>query len=220
MSAGLLTLAIEASTYTGSVSVTRGTELLAEAQVAMRGRDEERLMPAVADVLARTGVRGADVERIVCGAGPGSFTSLRIAAAIAKGLAMAWRRPLVPMSSLGFLVASLERAPEAGPVLAVIDALRDERYVAECTLGAGGEVLRVGEARVVPAAAVPAMGMRTVGEGCELEAAPRAAAIVRLQAVLQGARSADLAAWEPQYGRLAEAQARWEAEHGRALTHG
>lgn len=220
MSAGLLTLAIEASTYTGSASVSRGTELLGHAEVAMRGREEERLMPAVAEVLERSRVRGTDVERIVCGAGPGSFTSLRIAAAIAKGLATAWRCPLVPVSSLGFLVASLEHPPEAGPVLAVMDALRDERYVAECTLGPGGEVLRVGEARVVPAAAVATMRLRTVGDGCELAAAPRASAITRLQAVLHDARSADLAAWEPQYGRLAEAQARWEAEHGRALAHG
>jgi tRNA threonylcarbamoyladenosine biosynthesis protein TsaB len=32
--------------------------------------------------------------------------------------------------------------------------------------------------------------------------------------------TADLATWEPNYGRLAEAQVKWEAAHGRALTAG
>lgn len=220
MTGGLLTLALEASTYTGSVSLSRGAELIASTEVAMRGREQERLMPAVAEVLRGGGVRGAEVERIVCGAGPGSFTSLRIAAAIAKGLATSWRRPLVPLSSLGFLVASATPPLAPGTVLAVMDALRDELYVAECAIGDHGRVLEVSDAGIVPAASLADDRMRTVGAGRRHEAAPRAAAIVRMQSLLTHARAADLEAWEPAYGRLAEAQVRWESAHGRALANG
>ena len=49
---------------------------------------------------------------------------------------------------------------------------------------------------------------------------PRAAALLALIGVRGGAeRIAQLDDWEPFYGRPAEAQARWEASHGRALPH-
>ena len=86
----MITLALDASTYAGDVAVLIESTVLAEAATAMKGATEERLMPAVADTLARAGVSVRDIDRVVCGAGPGSFTSLRIAGAIALV-------PLVPL---------------------------------------------------------------------------------------------------------------------------
>ena len=63
--------------------------------VAMRGEHEERLMPAVAELLSRGKVAVEQLDAVACGAGPGSFTSLRIAASIAKGLSVAREIPLV-----------------------------------------------------------------------------------------------------------------------------
>src|SRR5690242_13985621 len=94
------TLVIDASTYTGSVAVLDGDRVAAERTAAMRGADEERLMPAVAAALDEAGVAPRDLTRVVCGGGPGSFTSLRIAASIAKGIAVAWELPLLTVSSL------------------------------------------------------------------------------------------------------------------------
>jgi tRNA threonylcarbamoyladenosine biosynthesis protein TsaB len=82
-----LTLAIEASTYAASVALVNGERVLREMTVPMRDPKHEQLMPAVASTLGTTSVR--ELDAIVCGGGPGSFTSLRIAAAIAKGLAVA-----------------------------------------------------------------------------------------------------------------------------------
>ena len=62
-------------------------------------------MPAVADALREATVDPRQLDRIVCGAGPGSFTSLRIAGAIAKGLALSAGAPLHPVSSLLLVVA-------------------------------------------------------------------------------------------------------------------
>ena len=84
-------------------------------------------MPAVADTLARAKIDVTAIERVVCGAGPGSFTSLRIAGAIAKGIANGVGCPLFPIPSMALIVGGDQRAP--GRYLAAIDALRNEFYV-------------------------------------------------------------------------------------------
>ena len=218
----MITLVLEASTYAGSAAVIDGARVIAERDVAMRGREHEALMPAVAEVLSDARVGPGAVERVVCGAGPGSFTSLRIAAAIAKGIALAAVCPLVPISSLALIVASREPfAP--GRYLAAIDALRGEHYVALYEIGAEGELralgpeLRVASSEVLERAA--AHDAVAVGPGREGAAHvdPRASAAARLYDLLDVTPAADLAGWEPAYGRLAEAQVKWEATHGRSL---
>ncbi|HET9799312.1 MAG TPA: tRNA (adenosine(37)-N6)-threonylcarbamoyltransferase complex dimerization subunit type 1 TsaB [Gemmatimonadaceae bacterium] len=218
----MITLVLEASTYAGSVAVIDRARVVAERAVAMRGREHEALMPAVAAVLAEAKVSPGAIERVVCGAGPGSFTSLRIAGAIAKGLALAACCPLVPVSSLALVVASREPfAP--GRYLAAIDALRGEHYVGlfevgvEGNLRALGPELRVSSAEVLERAAEH--DAIAVGPGREGAAHvdPRAAAAARLADLLDASPAADLAGWEPAYGRLAEAQVKWEAAHGRSL---
>ena len=57
-------------------------------------------MPAVAECLGEAGVGRAEIARIVCGAGPGSFTSLRVAGSVAKGLAAGYGVELYAVSSL------------------------------------------------------------------------------------------------------------------------
>jgi tRNA threonylcarbamoyladenosine biosynthesis protein TsaB len=218
----VITLVLEASTYAGSAAVIDGARVVAERGVAMRGREHEALMPAVAAVLAEANVSPGSIERVVCGAGPGSFTSLRIAGAIAKGLALAAACPLVPVSSLALVVASREPfAP--GRYLAAIDALRGEHYVALFEVGVDGNLralgpeLRVSSADVLERAAEH--DAIAVGPGREGAAHvdPRAGAAARLADLLDTSPAADLAGWEPAYGRLAEAQVKWEAAHGRSL---
>jgi tRNA threonylcarbamoyladenosine biosynthesis protein TsaB len=218
----VITLVLEASTYAGSTAVIEGARVVAERAVAMRGREHEALMPAVADVLADAGVGPGAVERVVCGAGPGSFTSLRIAGAIAKGIALAAVCPLVPVSSLALVVVSREPFTP-GRYLAAIDALRGEHYVALFEIGASGVVRALGPELRVPSAEVldraAAHDAVAVGPGREGEAHvdPRASAAARLADLLDATPAADLAGWEPAYGRLAEAQVKWEAAHGRSL---
>jgi len=214
----LLTLAIDASTYAGSVCVLRGDRVLAEATTPMRGADEERLLPAVDDALRRAGVAVAAVRRVVCGAGPGSFTSLRIAASIAKGVAHGRGVPLFAVSSLALIVAGGIAPPAAGEYLAALDALRGESYVARCAVDDRGLVVQVGETRLVPTDELRAASVRVVGPAWPGEAAPHARGVARLGVSL--AAPVELVSWEPSYGRLAEAQVKWEAAHGRPLPRG
>jgi tRNA threonylcarbamoyladenosine biosynthesis protein TsaB len=214
----MITLAIDAATYAGSVALLEGPRLLAERAVAMRGREHEALMPAVAEVLAEQGLPPARLGRIVCGEGPGSFTSLRIAGGIAKGLALALGIPLVPVSSLALVVASQTTVPP-GRYLAAIDALRGEHYAELYEVSADGAIRLLAPTRLVPSASVPAVAAehsaRAVGPGQHDGAAPpRARGVARLASLLEATAAADLASWEPRYGRLAEAQVKWEAANG------
>lgn len=215
----MITLALDASTYAASVAVLRDGRRLVERSVAMKGAHEERLMPAVALVLDRAGVGVTELGRIVCGAGPGSFTSLRIAAAIAKGLASASGCALYAVPSLALVVASAERPP--GRYMAVLDALRGDRYVALYQVDSGGELTEVQAARVESADVISAIAQRAgavlVGAGERLSGEPAARGVLKLERLLSTRGPVDVAAWEPAYGRLAEAQVRWEATHGRPL---
>lgn len=221
--ARVITLVLEASTYAGSVALLLDGALVADRSVAMRGREHEALMPAVSAVLADAGYTVADVERVICGGGPGSFTSLRIAGGIAKGIALALGVPLVPVSSLALVVASVERR-EPGRYLAVQDALRGEHYAQAYVVAPDGRIEEAGAVTLVPsaalgeAAAIEGARLTGPGVGGAGESVPRAGSAAHLTNMIDAASPADLASWEPAYGRLAEAQVKWEATHGRPLA--
>jgi len=216
-----LTLALDASTYQGTVALLAAGRVVATSEVAMRGEREERLMPAIAAALGSAGATVGDVERVVIGGGPGSFTSLRIGAALAKGICVARQIPLAAMPSLALLVAGTGAVVADGRYLAILDAMRGDVYAAVIE-SVGGTVVSVSEARLVPRAAVPALAReqeaRIVGAGESLDAVPRARGLARLDASI--VQDVSLVAWEPAYGRLAEAQVKWETEHGRSLATG
>jgi tRNA threonylcarbamoyladenosine biosynthesis protein TsaB len=201
-------LALDASTYIGSVAVLKGQRVAAERTIAMRGKDEERLMPAIAEALESAGAVASDIGGVVCGAGPGSFTSLRIAASLAKGFAHARGIPLFAIPSMA--LAAVEAG--AGRWCLTMDALRGEVYVGAYEWD--GSILTT-------VAALPALiATRDVAKLASTynlvvrEASPHARASAPLVDGLVHDGAVDLAGWEPQYGRLAEAQVRWEAIHG------
>jgi len=201
-----VTLALDASTYRGTVAVLRGERVLAEGEAAMRGEHEERLMPLVARVLADAGLDVSGIDQVVCGEGPGRFTSLRIAGAIAKGVAMSRGIPLYGVSSLLLVAAAARPALPEGAYVCVADAIVHETSV-RMLRPAEFDAERAQERRIV--------GPNVAGVDIELWPHARGAAadLVRLS----GERPVALDAWEPAYGRLAEAQVKWEAAHGRAL---
>ena len=223
-----LVLALDAATATGTAALLLGEVVRAECEVAMRGEDEERLMPAVAGMMADAGVGVSDLAAIVCGEGPGSFTSLRIAASIAKGLSLSAGIPLYAVSSLALIVAGASRTLAPGRYLAALDAMRGDLFVSEVILHRSESVELVGGAVLMSAAAAAerarASGVPLVGPGGAIVERPRARGAGRVMGALPGAawgaEPVHLSAWEPAYGRLAEAQVKWEATHGRPLSGG
>lgn len=220
-------LALDASTGAASVAVLRGRDVLAERHATMRGADEEQLMPAVDAALRSVGVGVRALDAIVCGGGPGSFTSLRIAGAIAKGIATVTGVPLLAAPSLALAAVGAQQG--AGRWLVSLDAMRTERYAALVALEGDG-----GDARVV---GYEYLGVRAAGELPAIAAAHGARGIIDADRQPPAARGVsafglslrggavdaagaltlapvDLATWEPDYGRKAEAQVKWEALHG------
>jgi len=224
-----ITLAIEGSTYAGSVALLRDYEVIAERTLAdsgipsRSGRDE-RVLPSVAECLAEAGVAVTQITRVVCGAGPGSFTSLRISASVAKGIAVGVACPVYAVSSLLLSVASTPDAmKEDGLFLSVLPAMRAERFALLAEVQAGiiaakGDPFIVGEAELAETARQH--GARLVGPGQEINAAPHARGVATLLDQILASGPVPIETWEPDYGRLAEAQVKWEAAHGRPLGAG
>ncbi|MBO0661354.1 tRNA (adenosine(37)-N6)-threonylcarbamoyltransferase complex dimerization subunit type 1 TsaB [Jiella sp. MQZ9-1] len=108
--------------------------LLAAAEPEIGKGHAERLTGVIDSVLAEAGVAYGDLARIVVTTGPGSFTGVRVGVAAARGLALALAVPAIGVSTLDALAAcalggSKAQNP-AAPVLAVLDARRDEVYAA------------------------------------------------------------------------------------------
>jgi tRNA threonylcarbamoyladenosine biosynthesis protein TsaB len=220
------TIALEGSTYRGSVAVIRDARIVAERSLGGEAGSDagrgEALMPAVAESLKETGIKREEIARIVCGAGPGSFTSLRVAGSVGKGLAVGYGVDLFAVSSLLLTVTGAGPELPAGEYLSVLDAMRGEFYGARFTLRsdhtavetAGMELFTTDE---LTAISERETSTRIIGPGQSLDFHPRAGGIAPMLESIVAGGPVDLASWEPDYGRLAEAQVRWEAEHGRAL---
>jgi tRNA threonylcarbamoyladenosine biosynthesis protein TsaB len=229
-------LALETATDRASVAVGESAGDAVEESLSGARRHAGALLPMIDKALRRRGVTLAQLSGVLVSDGPGSFTGLRIGASVGKALARARELPLWTTPSLVVRAAGVAGT---GPtlVLAVSDALRGDLYATAVRFDAGrvrvelepgvwrpealaglnlAPDLLVGEA---PPAAAAVLVNRT---GLELigppDGAPHAARLIGLADMDGGIRRVDDAqAWEPVYGRPAEAQARWETAHGRPL---
>jgi tRNA threonylcarbamoyladenosine biosynthesis protein TsaB len=202
-------LAIDTATELCSVAVLHG-ERIVERTEAVGQKHSERALPLVDAVLTEAALRLADVDVFAFGAGPGSFTGLRIACGIVQGLAYACRRPVVGVGNLRALAAAaFAERPQAASALVAIDARMREAYC-----GVYRNDLEVSELRA-PALEAPATLAAIAREsgaalvaGDALVAFPEAwgaaAPAARLPAVRAGAAA---------MARLA----RLDAERGRAV---
>lgn len=217
-----LTLVLDAAAGSGTLALLRGETLLAERTVVMKSERDERYLPAIIALLDEAEVALQDCARIVCGAGPGSFTSLRVVGAAAKGLAMGAGIPLFAVPSLALIVAADDRTRERGSRwVATLDAMREERYIALLTVGTDGSIATYESLGLAPAAAIAGQAATLhatpIGPDEAIAAGPHARGAARALAMIASAGPVNLATWEPVYGRLAEAQVKWEAAQGRPL---
>ncbi len=102
-----LLLAFDTSGSLGSVCVARGDRILARGFLTRRGEHASHLVPRIRDTLRTAGVEMGDLDGVLVGEGPGSFTGVRVAAATAKGLTHALGVALWPVSSLAAGAASV-----------------------------------------------------------------------------------------------------------------
>lgn len=128
-------LGLDSATLTAGIAIVDDTRVLAEARHDQSGRTADLLVTLDA-TCKRAGVAPTELDAIAVGAGPGSFTGLRIGMATAKGIAFAADRPLWAVSSLAALamdgathLANEQLFPYLdGLVVAVLDARRGEVF--------------------------------------------------------------------------------------------
>ena len=99
--------------------------------------------------------------------------------------------------------------------------MRGERYAQLLRLTDAGTVVVEAEVSRLAVSEVPAacerLGARAIGPEEMLEAKPHARGALAVAGGWDSLPALSLEAWEPAYGRLAEAQVKWETTHGRAL---
>ena len=119
-------LAIESAALTASAAVYHDGVISADYTVTYQKTHSETLLPMVEEVMGMTGLTASDLDAVAVSAGPGSFTGLRIGAAMAKGIAFAADIPLIPVPTLD---AMAYRAYGSAYVIApIMDARRSQVY--------------------------------------------------------------------------------------------
>ncbi len=141
-------LAIEASAKTAGACVMSEGRVLAEYNINNGLTHSQTLMPMVAQVMEASGLKGEDLDVVAFTNGPGSFTGLRIGAATAKGLAMGWNKPVLPLPTLEAMACGAVEFE--GLVVPVMDARRHQVYTAVYR-SVGGGLTEVLSARAIAA---------------------------------------------------------------------
>ncbi|KAF1705621.1 tRNA (adenosine(37)-N6)-threonylcarbamoyltransferase complex dimerization subunit type 1 TsaB [Pseudoxanthomonas suwonensis] len=151
-------LAFETATEACSVALYLDGQVIERFGVAPR-RHAELALPWAQELLQEAGIARAQLDAIAVGRGPGAFTGVRLAIALAQGIALALERPLVPVSTLQVLAAG---AAADGPdrILAAIDARMGEVYVGAYERN-GGRLVALDREQVL----APAEVMLPAGEG-------------------------------------------------------
>ena len=115
-------LAIDTATRNLSLALHDGDQIVAELTWHSANYHTVELTQSIANVLTRNRIGPADLVAIAVAIGPGSFTGLRIGLAVAKGLSLAHRIPLVGIPTLDVVAAAV--GPEEFPLCAVLQAGR------------------------------------------------------------------------------------------------
>ncbi len=208
-----LVLGIDTSTATASVAVLDDDRVLALTHEHTRGSD---LLVMIDAACVGAAIGPHDLDAVAIGAGPGSFTGLRVGMATAKGIAFAAKCPLWAVSSLAALASGELADDPTGTVVAVLDARRGEVYAGAYRRD-GDALVAVCDERVLPPGELASLapGARYVGDAdaaypelAELAGAwgrtPSAADVARL--ALAGSRTDVLVTGTPAYIRRAEAE--------------
>lgn len=121
-------LAIDTASRALSIALGDGRGVsFAAHQLRSRGQ-AENLMPMIERGFRATGSTAADLTGLAVTVGPGTFTGLRIGLAAARAMRVALNIPLLGMTALEVLAADAARRFPDRPVLAALDARRDQVY--------------------------------------------------------------------------------------------
>ena len=121
-------LAFDSTAKTASVALLDDRRMVALFNIDNGLTQSELLLPMAEDLLKRCKIDFDDIDMVCCSEGPGSFTGVRIAVALVKGIALGRDLPCVGVSTLEALCANAEGL--SGIIVPVMDARRGQVYTA------------------------------------------------------------------------------------------
>ena len=127
-------LHLESATKVCSVSVSKGEQLIGLKETAEGNRHSQWMTTFIEELLAELSLGVKDLDAISVSEGPGSYTGLRVAYSVAKGMAYALNIPMIAVDTLQSLSNAYLLDPKYNPntqsfvVLPMIDARRMEVY--------------------------------------------------------------------------------------------
>lgn len=134
--AGIKLLALDTSTEACSVALQVGTDILTLDEVCPQ-QHSKRVLPMVQQLLNQAGISLNQLDGIVFGRGPGSFTGVRIGVGVTQGLAFGADVPVYGVSTLAAMAQAAQRLHGAKQVIAAIDARMAEVYIGSFVLENG-----------------------------------------------------------------------------------
>lgn len=225
-------IAIESSAATASAAYAADGRIIGEYTTDHKKTHSQTLLPMLEELMRMTEVRPEEIDALAVAAGPGSYTGLRIGAALVKGLAEGWGKKILPVSTLEGLAYRLRETQQL--VCPIMDARRGQVYSGiyrfetregkrrmitvsegaakllseqlECLNGLGEEVIFLGDGVDVHAG--------LIGESCTVPyrfASPElryqnAAAVAARAEAMGSAALVEAAAFAPEYLRQSQAE--------------
>lgn len=120
-------LAFDTSTEYLSLAIDKQGERFSYDVLAGQSHSQ-LILPQIQALLDQAGLQLSEIEGIAFGAGPGSFTGVRIAAGVAQGLGFGGHLPVVPIGTLLALAESVQAKTGVNKVIACLDARMGEVY--------------------------------------------------------------------------------------------
>lgn len=127
-------LALETANEQCSVSIVDETQELFFQLDARAKAQTQTILPMIDQAFTQLGLSASELTAIAFSRGPGSFSGVRINAAVTQALAWANDLPVVPVSSLQALAQAAYRMLGLKSVTAVLDARMQEVYIASFEL--------------------------------------------------------------------------------------
>jgi tRNA threonylcarbamoyladenosine biosynthesis protein TsaB len=175
----MMTLALEFSSEQRSVALARGGAVLASA-VETGGVRQTNAFGLISKVLAQAHVTREQVEVIALGLGPGSYTGVRAAIAVAQGWQLARAVKLLGISSAEAMALRAQQEGIFGRLNVVVDAQKGEFYLGIWDISADKRE-EVSPLRIAPAAEVAGLAS-CIGPAAKTVLFPDAASVAILAA--------------------------------------
>ncbi|WP_374854883.1 tRNA (adenosine(37)-N6)-threonylcarbamoyltransferase complex dimerization subunit type 1 TsaB [Acinetobacter indicus] len=142
-------LALETANEQCSVSIVNDTQELFFQLDERAKAQTQTILPMIEQGFAQTETATVDLTAVAFSRGPGSFSGVRINAAVAQALAWSHDLPVIPVSTLQALAQTAYRLAGLSAVTAVLDARMNEVYIASFQLDAEGIMQPVSEEQLL-----------------------------------------------------------------------